>query len=77
MAVTSLVAVYFNVMTALSKSTLDDRVSYLIFVVLIDSVILMLYNLLIGNIAMAVFLICKYVIFSFIDFSATLRQNLN
>lgn len=70
-------AVYLNVVAALKKESLEERVNFLIFVVLVDVIILMSYNLIISDPIMGVFLIVKYIIFSFINFDKTLKQNLS
>jgi hypothetical protein len=69
-------AVYLNVVAALKKESLEERVNFLIFVVLVDVIILMSYNLIISDPIMGIFLTVKYIIFSFINFDATLKQNL-
>lgn len=65
-----------NIWITLGKPTVESRVKDLQMVVVVDVLILFVYQLMIGDQLMAAFLTYKYLFFCFVDFDETLRGGL-
>lgn len=66
----------FNLWLAMKKPTVDQRVNYLVTVAIIDALMVIGYNVTVGDPMLALLMSVKYLWFSLLDFNRLLRKNL-
>lgn len=76
LAVLAIIVGLMNVWIAMLRHSLEERVRELIIVVVLDAVILGVYNYLYDDPTVGIFLCVKYLFLCIIDFDKTLKKGL-